>query len=142
MGGRFRQRVPDPGRGRSSRSCFHLRPGGRKRRGEPSMPHGRSILIVEDDDAVREALATFLELQGYDVVEAAHGEEALRQLRSARPFCMILLDLMMPVMNGWEFRTHLLSDPTLASIPVVVVTADNSAAKKAAAVGVAGYMMK
>src|SRR5262245_62669321 len=106
------------------------------------MPHDKSILIVEDDDAVREALAAFLQLNGYDVVEAAHGEEALQHLRSSRAFCMILLDLMMPVMNGWEFRTHQLSDPKLAKIPVVVVTADSSAAKKAAQGGAAAYMMK
>ena len=107
------------------------------------MAHTGHILIVEDDAAVREALATFLELQGYQVVAAEHGADALRQLRDgSRTFCLIVLDLMMPVMNGWDFRTQQLKEPTLAPIPVVVVTADNTAAKRAADIGAVGYMLK
>src|SRR6266446_9079911 len=75
----------------------------------------KSILIVEDDADVRGALSAVLEGEGYRVVEAAHGQEALQHLRAdARGFCMILLDLWMPVMNGWEFRAEQLKDPTLA----------------------------
>jgi CheY-like chemotaxis protein len=100
------------------------------------------ILIVEDDASVREALAIFLEGEGYNVVEAGDGAEALAQLRGSEPFGLILLDLMMPVMNGWEFRDAQTSDPTLASIPVVVITADNSAVQQAARAGVAGCLLK
>jgi CheY-like chemotaxis protein len=102
----------------------------------------KRVLIVEDDDAVREALAIFLESERYTAVQAAHGEEALRHLRSSPPFCLIPLDLMMPVMNGWEFCAQPVKDPAIARVPVVVVTADNSAARKAADVGAAGYMLK
>jgi CheY-like chemotaxis protein len=100
------------------------------------------ILIVEDDASVREALAIFLEGEGYSVVEAGDGAEALARLRASEPFGLILLDLMMPVMNGWEFRDAQTSDPTLASIPVVIITADNSAAQQAARAGVAGCLVK
>jgi len=94
--------------------------------------HAKSILIVEDDADVRGALTAVLESEGYPVVEAAHGQEALQHL-CADPagFCMILLDLWMPVMNGWEFRAEQLKDPTLAEVPVIVVTADHVAAKSA-----------
>ena len=100
------------------------------------------ILIVEDDASVREALAIFLEGEGYAVVEAGDGAEALARLRTNEPVGLILLDLMMPVMNGWEFRDAQTRDPRLASIPVVVITADNSAVQKAAHAGVAGFLLK
>jgi len=107
------------------------------------MAHAGNILIVEDDAAVREALATFLELQGYPVVSAEHGADALRRLRAGSDgVCLILLDLMMPVMNGWDFRKEQLKDPALAGIPVVVITADTTAAKRAADIGAVGYMLK
>lgn len=104
--------------------------------------HAKIVLIVEDDAAVREALAMFLEVEGYTVLEAGDGEEALRHLRAPSPVCLILLDLMMPVMNGWQFREQQLRDPSIAAIPVVVVTADDAAAKRAADVGAVGYMRK
>jgi CheY-like chemotaxis protein len=100
------------------------------------------ILIVEDDASVREALAVFLEGEGYSVVEAGDGAEALTRLRTSEPVALILLDLMMPVMNGWEFRDAQARDPRLASIPVVVITADNSAVHQAARAGVAGCLLK
>jgi two-component system, chemotaxis family, chemotaxis protein CheY len=101
-----------------------------------------SILIVEDDVDVREALATFLAGEGYDVVEAGDGAEALERLRGSTVVRLILLDLMMPVMNGWEFRKRQLEDPALATIPVVVVTADNSAVRRAADAGAVACLLK
>jgi CheY-like chemotaxis protein len=108
----------------------------------PKATAEKHVLIVEDDEAVREALATFLEVEGYPVLVAGDGEEALRQLRARTSVGIILLDLMMPVMNGWQFREHQLKDPTIASIPVLVVTADDRAAQKAADIGAAGFMTK
>ena len=105
--------------------------------------HAKSILIVEDDADVRGALTAVLEGEGYQVVEAAHGREALQHLRAdAAGFCMILLDLWMPVMNGWEFRAEQLKDPTLAEVPVIVVTADHAAAKSATNLAAVEYMTK
>ncbi len=105
------------------------------------MEHDK-ILLVEDDDDVREALAAFLEGAGYSIVEAANGEQALHKLRGSTAFCLILLDLMMPVMNGWDFRSQQLQDPDLAAIPVVVITADSSVATKPPDMGAVDYMVK
>jgi CheY-like chemotaxis protein len=82
-----------------------------------------SVLIVEDDRDTREMLARFLELEGFDVREAANGQLALETLHRNGGTCVILLDLMMPVMNGWQFRLAQVKDPDIAEIPVVVVTA-------------------
>jgi CheY-like chemotaxis protein len=82
-----------------------------------------SILIVEDDLDIREALAEALGFEGYDVLLAENGQEALDVLRVGPLPHVILLDLLMPVMNGWEFRQEQLADPALAGIPVVVVSA-------------------
>jgi CheY-like chemotaxis protein len=91
------------------------------------------ILVVEDDKDLREGLAEALRLEGYEVVSVEHGEAALRHLRTGAPPCMILLDLMMPVMDGWTFREELLKDQALASIPVVVMTAASSERARAVA---------
>src|SRR5437763_14895472 len=93
------------------------------------------ILIVEDDTDVREAMAIFLAGEGYKVVEAGHGAEALDQLRSATVFCLILLDLYMPVMDGWAFRAEQLRDAALAAIPVIVISADDSASRRGRGLG-------
>jgi CheY-like chemotaxis protein len=85
--------------------------------------HG-PVLIVEDDDDTRDAMALLVETAGHPVVTATNGSEALSILRdgSVRP-CLILLDVMMPVMNGIEFRLAQLADAALAATPVIVVSA-------------------
>jgi CheY-like chemotaxis protein len=84
------------------------------------------VLVVEDDRDLRESLCDALRLEGYEVVCVEHGAAALRHLDTgARPF-VILLDLMMPVMDGWTFREELLKDAELSTIPVVVMTAATS----------------
>lgn len=102
---------------------------------------GKSVLIVEDDDDVRGALATFLEAEGYNVLEASDGAAALQELR-ARSVCLVLLDLWMPGMDGWEFRAEQVKDAALAAVPVIVITADHAAARRVAALGVSGCMTK
>lgn len=83
------------------------------------------VLIVEDDPDLRELLTLTLEAEGYTVGQARNGAEALEQLRggSEKPR-LILLDLRMPIMNGWQFRDLQRKDPELADIPVVIVSAD------------------
>ena len=91
----------------------------------------RHVLIVEDDDDIRGALASALDALGYHVEVAENGQKALEILRSQDHPCLILLDLMMPVMDGWEFRKQQLSDPGLAAIPTIVISADGRARQKA-----------
>jgi CheY-like chemotaxis protein len=81
------------------------------------------VLVVEDDRDTREMLEQFLEFEGFAVRTAVNGAAALDSLRSGQRPCVILLDLMMPVMNGWQFRAAQTQDPHFASIPVVVITA-------------------
>jgi CheY-like chemotaxis protein len=82
-----------------------------------------SVLVVEDNDDVREMMAVTLELEGHHVCTAVNGRDALDKLHHGEKPCVILLDLMMPVMNGWEFRRELELDPVLRHVPVVVVSA-------------------
>jgi CheY-like chemotaxis protein len=83
---------------------------------------GKRVLIVEDDEDIRETLSEALEIEGYDVARAQDGADGLRSLRRVHPD-VIVLDLMMPRMNGWEFREAQKRDPELAGIPVVVASA-------------------
>jgi CheY-like chemotaxis protein len=97
----------------------------------------RRVLVVDDDPSIREALADLLGDEGYRVTTATNGAEALTLLRppgELRP-CVILLDLMMPVMSGQEFYAEQQRDPELATIPIVVISADGNLALKAAALG-------
>src|SRR5262245_44494680 len=88
------------------------------------------ILVVEDNDDVREMMAIALELGGGHVVRtAADGAQALPLLKSGFRPAVILADLMMPVMNGWELRDRLATDADLSRIPVVVVSALTGAAE-------------
>ena len=88
-----------------------------------------TILIIEDDDSIRETLKLALELEGYDVKTAENGREGLKILLEMPKPCLILLDLMMPVMNGWDFAAALDEEIFLPPIPIVVVTAFGDKAK-------------
>ena len=100
------------------------------------------ILVVEDDFDIRDTMAQILEGEGYAVVGAAHGKEALEVLRAGATPSLILLDLMMPVMNGWEFREAQRADPALAPIPVVVISADAGIHEKATVIAADAYLKK
>jgi CheY-like chemotaxis protein len=80
------------------------------------------VLVVDDEADIREAVSEVLSDEGYDVEAAGDGAEALRKLHSYHP-CLVLLDLMMPGMNGWEFRAAQKHDPEVSKIPVVVLSA-------------------
>ena len=102
----------------------------------------RHIMVVEDDEAIRETLAEVLEGEGYGVTRAANGAEALERLHGSGRADLILLDLMMPVMDGWELRARLRSDPQYAAIPVVVVSAHHAVAGQADRLGVQAWLAK
>lgn len=101
-----------------------------------------SILIVDDDSDIRDTFAEALRMVGYVVNTAPDGKAALEMLTALAPPCLILLDLMMPIMNGEEFRRQQMSNPALAKIPVVVITADRNAQQKAVSIGVTEGLSK
>jgi CheY-like chemotaxis protein len=84
--------------------------------------HSASVLLVEDDKDIREAVSAVLEAEGYTVVTAGNGAEALRVLEKARP-CVVLRDLMMPGMTGWDFMAEVKRTHRFDDLPVVVVSA-------------------
>jgi CheY-like chemotaxis protein len=102
----------------------------------------KHILVVEDNAAARDALAALLEAEGYAVACAADGREALDHLRGPDRPCLILLDLAMPVMDGWEFLARQRRSPSLAHIPVILVSAEGDLPRLATSLGVAGYFPK
>jgi CheY-like chemotaxis protein len=100
------------------------------------------LLVVEDDHELCETWAAVLEGEGYHVATASNGQEALDYLRSAPPPGLILLDLIMPVMDGWEFRQQQQQDPVLADIPVLIVTGGRVPKHRRSMVDAAGYLLK
>ncbi len=100
------------------------------------------VQVVDDDPDIRDSLSEILEQEGYHILTAANGEEALRQLRGGARPCVILLDLMMPVCNGFEFRSEQQQVPGLDNIPVVVISADGNVLLKATQVGAAAALRK
>jgi CheY-like chemotaxis protein len=105
-------------------------------------PMAKLILIVEDDLDLARLVAEILEAAGYRTAIASNGHEALDHLQTNGRPDLILLDMMMPVMDGWKFREEQRRLPALASIPVVTVTADGDARGKAASIQAAGYVAK
>lgn len=83
----------------------------------------RRVLLVDDDREIRGATADLLRAEGFDVTEVEHGLDALLHLQTALPRPdAVVLDLMMPVMTGWEFREAQLADPAIAGVPVIVLS--------------------
>lgn len=84
-----------------------------------------SVMVVEDDDDTRDLIVEVLRDDGYEVFAAPNGRDALTAVRNlGAPPALILLDLMMPVMNGWQFLDERTRDAALAAVPVVVLSAD------------------
>lgn len=100
------------------------------------------VLLVEDDEDLRTTLAEVLRDQGLHVAEAANGLEALDWLSSHAPPALVLLDLMMPKMDGMEFRAAQLADPAISGVPVVFMTASTAGKQAVEATGAAGLLRK
>ena len=100
------------------------------------------ILIVEDDTDIRDALTEILQSEGYAIAGVTNGREALDYLRSHPSPKLILLDLMMPVMNGGEFRLEQKSDANLAKIPVFILSAANEDRHREEISDVQGFLKK
>lgn len=104
-------------------------------------PRHPSVLVVDDADDVREALALFLSHEGYAVETACDGTEALAKLRVARP-CIVLLDLAMPGMTGMGFRAAQVANPDWGEVPVLICSAAPDVREVAERVGAVGYVEK
>ncbi|NMO21259.1 response regulator [Pyxidicoccus fallax] len=101
-----------------------------------------SVMAVDDDLDILLAFKDVLEMEGYAVVLARGGREALELLRAGVRPAVILLDLMMPDINGWDFRERQVADASLASLPVVVVSGQGVSERDVARLGVDGYLKK
>jgi CheY-like chemotaxis protein len=102
----------------------------------------RPVLIVEDTDDVRDVLEILVRLEGFEVRTARDGQEALVEMRREPAPCVVLLDLHMPVMDGYEFRAQQRLDATLMQVPVILYSGDHDVARAAATMGVEGYFQK
>jgi len=106
------------------------------------MGAGGSILVVEDDPDLRVTLLELLREEGYPVIGAANGWQALYHLKAVPAPCLILLDLMMPVMSGWELRSRQQHDPTVPDIPVVVLSCAMNLEQQEGFLNAAAYLEK
>jgi CheY-like chemotaxis protein len=103
----------------------------------------KHILIIEDSADLQSLLSQLLVSEGYAVTQAFDGDEALKHLRSGKPLpSLILLDVMMPVMDGFQFRDEQERDPLLAGIPVLAMSADASSQPKLLVQGVTNFIRK
>jgi CheY-like chemotaxis protein len=100
------------------------------------------ILLVEDDDDIRETLADLLRSRGYAVTAVTNGRDAIEWLKRSAAPCLIILDLMLPIMDGWEFRAQQMTDPSLAAIPVIVLSGISDAKQHAVNLRAVDYLPK
>ena len=100
------------------------------------------VLVVEDNDDARTAFEAILHQKGFGVVTAGDGDEALQVLRAGLKPRLILLDLMMPRKDGWQFRREQVADPDLATLPVVVLSGAGQLERRTQQLGIAEYLEK
>ena len=112
----------------------------RRRRTDSARP--RMVLIVDDDADVREDYAELLREEGYQVMTAANGREALEQLEATTAPSLILLDLKMPVMDGWKFHRKLAEDPALSHVPVVLLSGSSDVYEEASRLAADDFLLK
>src|SRR5262245_41085756 len=105
-------------------------------------PRDRHVLVIDDCLATRELMNVILSVEGYTITGAANGLEALRRLEAEPPPDLILLDMTMPVMTGWEFLRRRNAVPRLASIPVIIFSAIGDGVEDLEALGVVGSITK
>jgi CheY-like chemotaxis protein len=100
------------------------------------------ILIIEDDDDLRDSLNELLTIHNYQVIGVSNGREALDRLESGLSPCIIILDLMLPVMNGWDFRQQQLADNRWSEIPTIVLSGVNDLALESSRLQAVGFFSK
>jgi CheY-like chemotaxis protein len=110
----------------------------------PTFPRvsGRALLLIDDDDDIVNTVRMILERRGWTVASAVDGSQALELLRGGLRPALILLDLMMPGLNGWQFTEALRADPSLAQPPIAVLSGAGDVAEKAARLGAVAHLRK
>lgn len=101
-----------------------------------------TVLVVEDDDLIRECILDLLDERGYTAIGASSGQEALHRIREGLRPDLILLDLMMPVMNGWEFRAEQVKEAGQDTVPVLIITGSGEERKAVKQLRAAGALRK
>jgi two-component system response regulator MprA len=109
---------------------------------ESALVPKQTVMVVEDDADIRAAIAEVLKDEGYRVACAGNGAEALAKLQEPPLPSLILLDLKMPVMDGYQFHRCLQESAEMRSLPVVVISADGNVRQKAGSLGITGYLQK
>jgi two-component system, chemotaxis family, chemotaxis protein CheY len=107
----------------------------------PHMDRTPIVLVVDDDPDILEALSEILEAEGFGVRRAKNGLEALDRLGPVAPD-LVLLDLMMPVMDGWEFAQKMRQKDEFSRVPIIVLSADRNVGSKAKEIGAVGHLAK
>lgn len=100
----------------------------------------KTVLIIEDEFEIRNTTQKILQMKGFKVVTATNGQEGLEKLKTIEHPCIILLDLMMPVMDGWAFLENRKKDPGISSVPVIVLSA--AIDKRAKTLGILDFIKK
>jgi len=107
-----------------------------------SAPANAPVLVVDDNDDIREALALILEYEGLAVESVADGDAALARMRREPQPCVVIFDLHMPGMDGWQLREAQQADPTLRDIPMIIYSGDSDVGQVAATMGLKGFFQK
>jgi len=102
----------------------------------------KRILVIEDDNSIRELLVELLQSEGYEVSSAVNGLEGLKSLEKNKKPDLILIDLMMPVMDGYSFRSEQMKHPVWSKIPVVVMSAEANAKEKMKNFNITAFLSK
>jgi DNA-binding response OmpR family regulator len=104
--------------------------------------HSQTVLVVDDDDDIVETLSLLLDWRGYRTVSASNGQQALEALETDPTIDLVLLDLMMPDVDGVEFRRRQLASPEIAGVPVILLSGGGDAREAAITLHAAGYLVK
>jgi CheY-like chemotaxis protein len=102
----------------------------------------KTVLVIDDDHDIRDLLVLILQTNGYQAAGVSNGKEAISYLRKTSPPSLILLDLMMPIMDAWEFRKAQQSDPKIGQIPVVLLSATDEVGEQVGPLCADSYLRK
>jgi CheY-like chemotaxis protein len=107
-----------------------------------AMAQQKNVLVIDDDHDIRDLVVFYLNSHGYQASGVSNGEEAITQLQTGDRTDLIILDLMMPIMDAWEFRQLQQQDPAIGQIPVVLISATDEVSYEVGPLEAAGFIRK